>query len=101
MRNLKSFILLTLIGLFIAGCATSRAVKEADQFAAQGAWDEAVLLYGNLLKEDPDDVYYKLKYRRASEKAAITGGSQCRRAPSPFQAAATSTAVTTPCQLGE
>ncbi|MCK4963385.1 MAG: tetratricopeptide repeat protein, partial [Anaerolineales bacterium] len=54
----------------MVGCATSRAVKEADQFANQGAWDEAVVIYGDLLNKKPDDVYYKLKYLRARNEAA-------------------------------
>ncbi|MDH4226249.1 MAG: secretin and TonB N-terminal domain-containing protein [Deltaproteobacteria bacterium] len=60
----KIFLSILAISL-IAGCSTSQAVKRADKKAASGDWDEAVLIYTEAVKKDPENVGYIMKYRNA------------------------------------
>ena len=59
-----------IIFLVISGCASTRVIREGDKLAASGSWDEAVLKYGEALKNDPDNVEYRIKYLMAKGKAA-------------------------------
>jgi general secretion pathway protein D len=63
-----------ILGLLATGCATTYAlqhtVSEADELAAQGAWDEAVLKYAEAHRKDPTSLDYRIKYRRARMEAA-------------------------------
>ena len=57
----------------ISGCAQTRvAMSEGDRFAASGAWDDAAVKYGEVLKNEPDNVEYRIKYLRAKGEAAAT-----------------------------
>ncbi|MEE9614071.1 MAG: tetratricopeptide repeat protein [Thermodesulfobacteriota bacterium] len=62
---------LLLLGLIATGCAAAHAVavKDADMLAARGEWDEAVLKYAEAYDEDPTNIHYKIKYRRARVEA--------------------------------
>ena len=46
-------------------------MSEGDKFAASGAWDDAAVKYGEVLKSEPDNVEYRIKYLRAKGEAAI------------------------------
>src|SRR3989304_6235662 len=57
----------------ISGCAQTRvAMSEGDRFAASGAWGDAGVKYGEVLKNEPDNVEYRIKYLRAKGEAAAT-----------------------------
>lgn len=57
-------------GLIATGCANTRALKQADESANRGEWDEAVLKYAEVYQTDPTDLNYKMKYARARSEAA-------------------------------
>lgn len=62
------------LGLLATGCATSHALnatlRDADELAALGAWDEAVLKYAEARTKDPENMEYKMKYSRAKMEAS-------------------------------
>lgn len=67
----KKYILLFFALLFIvSGCSSVHLAREADQLASQGEWDEAVLRYSELYKNDPLSLDYRMKYTRARFEAA-------------------------------
>ncbi len=53
----------------VAGC-TPRQVRVADQFAREGNWEGAVLVYQEALSKRPDDQKLKAKWDRAKLEAA-------------------------------
>jgi general secretion pathway protein D len=71
--RLRLFFILVL-GLLATGCASTYALKhtlsEADELAARGAWDKAVLKYAELRKTDPENLEYNVKYNRARLEAS-------------------------------
>lgn len=69
-RNIAA-LFTAIIFFAISGCAQTRlAMSEGDKFAASGAWDDAAVKYGEVLKNEPDNVEYRIKYLRAKEEAA-------------------------------
>ena len=70
-RNIAA-LFTAIIFFVISGCAQTRVVmSEGDKFAASGAWDDAAVKYGEVLKSEPDNVEYRIKYLRAKGEAAI------------------------------
>ncbi|MFZ5863489.1 MAG: secretin N-terminal domain-containing protein [Nitrospirota bacterium] len=51
------------------GC-TPRSVRVADQFAREGNWDGAILIYQEAVAKRPDDAALQDKFNRAKEQAA-------------------------------
>ena len=49
---LRSFLHVVLLGVILAGCASSHATR-GDELAEAGNWDEAVLAYSEALRDDP------------------------------------------------
>ncbi len=62
-------LILALIAVAISGCSTI-ALKQANELASKGEWDEAVLKYNELREKEPSNLEYKSKYRRARFEAA-------------------------------
>ena len=65
----KMLLCLLVAGFLAAGCAAFK-VKKADELAAKGEWDEAVLSYADVSKKDPENIHYRIKYLRARVEAA-------------------------------
>lgn len=63
------FLMLALVTFALSGCA-SIALKQANELASKGAWDEAVLKYSELREKEPSNLEYRSKYRRARFEAA-------------------------------
>lgn len=64
-------ILFALVAVFfMTGCAATGVLQEADERAATGQWEEAVLKYGEAAQKDPDNLDYRSKYARARFEAA-------------------------------
>ncbi|MDO8427387.1 MAG: type II secretion system protein [Deltaproteobacteria bacterium] len=64
--RLLSFLLSALL---FAGCS-AQLVKTADEMAARGEWDEAVLTYRDIYQKNPEKLDYRMKYTRARIEAA-------------------------------
>lgn len=63
-------ILAALVALVVAAGCTPRPVRVADQFAREGNWDGAVLVYQEALSKRPDDQKLKAKLDHAKQEAA-------------------------------
>lgn len=59
-----------LVAFLITGCASTFALNKADELANKGEWDEAVLIYGDLARKEPERLEYKSRYRKARFEAA-------------------------------
>ncbi len=64
----KAFVAVMALAV-VTGC-TPRPVRVADQFAREGNWDGAVLVYQEALSKRPDDKKLKAKLDRAKLEAA-------------------------------
>ena len=53
-----------------AGCATGRAISNANTAALKGDWDSAVAFYREALQNDPDRVDIKVRLERAMRNAS-------------------------------
>jgi tetratricopeptide (TPR) repeat protein len=58
------------IALAVAAGCSPRPIRVADQFAREGNWDGAVLIYQEALSKRPDDEKLKAKLDRAKVEAA-------------------------------
>lgn len=67
-KNCKFYLFLIL--LFIYSCSSYRAYKIAEDFMAQGKYDEAITYYNKALQESPNDIEYAIKLARAKEASA-------------------------------
>ncbi|MBI5234878.1 MAG: hypothetical protein HY886_01320 [Deltaproteobacteria bacterium] len=65
-----SLVALLITAFIISGCASMQAAREADELAAAGEWDEAVLRYRDAYRESPHNLEYKMGYTRARQEAA-------------------------------
>ena len=79
MVPIKNLFFILLLAVAVSGCATTKAnegvdlektLVEADTLAASGAWDEALLKYDVLYRDDPTDLSNKMNFRRARREAA-------------------------------
>ncbi|MBI5562200.1 MAG: type II secretion system protein [Deltaproteobacteria bacterium] len=66
---IKTLPLMLLI-ILLVGCSETIMLREGDELAARGVWDEAVLKYMDLSQKDPANLEYREKYMRARFEAA-------------------------------
>lgn len=64
------FFPLLIAAFILSGCASTFTVREADELAAHGEWDEAVLKYRDAYQKTPGNLDYRMKYTRARAEAA-------------------------------
>ncbi|MBI5492859.1 MAG: secretin and TonB N-terminal domain-containing protein [Deltaproteobacteria bacterium] len=69
MPRYTRLLLSLLSALIFAGCS-AQMVRTADEMAARGEWDEAVLTYRDVYQKDPGNLGYRMKYTRAKSEAA-------------------------------
>jgi general secretion pathway protein D len=72
-QSVKIRLFFVLIFIFFAtGCAPTlkATVRDADELAAKGTWDEAVLKYAEARRKDPTNSEYRMKYMLARTEAA-------------------------------
>lgn len=62
----------------VAGCATGRAVRSADDAAKSGDWDMAVTYYRQALEGSPDRVDVRTKLERATRLASAEHMTRAR-----------------------
>jgi len=67
----KSVLRLIVFLMFLsaAGCAP-KALLQGDEFASRGEWDEAVLRYAEIYRDEPENLDYRIKYTKARFEAA-------------------------------
>ncbi len=58
------------LAIAVSGCASSRAVREAEREEAREHWDVAVLAWENALSVEPSNTNVKIALQRAKMKAA-------------------------------
>ena len=64
------FLVVVLMLVVVAGCATQRKAKEGRQAVDAENWDAAVYRYLELVAKDPGNIEYRIGLRRARQKAA-------------------------------
>lgn len=69
-KRAAQFFALLLALVFIAACATGKAVRRADRAAEEGDWDSAVTHYREALGHAPSRADLKIKLDRATRLAA-------------------------------
>ena len=63
-------VVVVLLAIVATGCTSMKIAREGDDLASRGAWDEAVLKYAEALSEDPGNIEFRIKYRRAKSGAS-------------------------------
>ncbi|MEZ5319638.1 MAG: cohesin domain-containing protein [Vicinamibacterales bacterium] len=80
MRNRRQrWVVLGLVVLMTAGCATGRAVKNARSAADRGDWDTAVAYYRQALAKEPSSVEYRIALDRAVRMASTAHMERARQ----------------------
>jgi type II secretory pathway component GspD/PulD (secretin) len=69
-RRLTNFIVMALVAVAAAGCATGRSFARGEAAGRAGDWESAVGFYREALEEDPDRPDYKIALERAMVAAA-------------------------------
>ena len=74
----RGVALVVALALFIAGCATGRAVSRGDRAARAGDWDAAVGYYREALQRNPNRVDFQISLERAMLSASRVHLDQAR-----------------------
>ena len=69
-RIALSWVAVSLGALLVSGCATSRAIRNAEQAAARGDYDTAVAYYRQALAREPRRVDFRIALERSTREAA-------------------------------
>lgn len=75
----RRFCAVLLVGVLLAGCATGRSIRSADDAAARGDWDTAVTFYREALGRMPGRADLRIKLERSTRMAAAEHVSRARQ----------------------
>lgn len=68
---IKRLALILVVCLSVAGCTTTKLIKDGDMLAAQGRWDEALDQYNKALETSPDNTGFRIKVIETKYKASL------------------------------
>ncbi|MDT8316412.1 MAG: cohesin domain-containing protein [bacterium] len=63
--------IILVICLSVAGCASTKLVRDGDMLASQGRWDEALDQYDKALETSPDNTGFRIKVIETKYKASL------------------------------
>ena len=71
LTHIKRLALILVLCLSVAGCASTKLVRDGDMLAAQGRWDEALDRYNKALETSPDNTGYRIKVIETKYEASL------------------------------
>jgi len=72
-------VLVGLLAVSLAGCATGRAIGRAESAANRGDWDAAVAYYREALQNKPNDIELRIALDRATRTASTAHMANARQ----------------------
>ncbi|MDQ3071497.1 MAG: hypothetical protein M3R55_17430, partial [Acidobacteriota bacterium] len=84
----RTLLIVSLVAVTLAGCASGRALRRGQDAARLGDWDTAVAYFRQALMENPDRLDVRVALERATQSASLEHLSRARRLESEGQLAA-------------